>query len=146
MPILAGETITAVRLGFRQDGTALTNTAVTAAATFTDWGTETVVFPNPGVSVSVSATLSGNFFDSVAEDVTATCRVGISLDSGATFTFGNVPAGRVGTNVTLVSICGADHVRSGTPSGTVVVKAQVEGDTTNVNGRNGFLRAILLPT
>lgn len=148
MPFLAGDKITAARLSFQQDTTTLTDDTLAASGVFEDWGTETVTFSDPGVEVSVTAYVTGNFNDSAAESTLGNVRVAISLDGGTVFTFGNQVTGRVGTNADQSHLpVAASHGVTGTPTGDIVIKAQFEGITSaNVEVRSGLLTGVLLPT
>lgn len=143
----AGEKITAARLSQDSDGTPLTDSTPTSTGE-RDWGTETIVFANPGVAVKVVAGVTGRCFSSTAGSFQTT-KVAISFDGGSTFTTGNAPISNAldtsatGTGRAAVA---ASHHRSGTPTGSIVIKALAASSaaTTPAAG-NGFITAIMVP-
>lgn len=130
-----------------QDGTALTNDSAAVTATWEDWGTETLTIPDPGVPVSVSARVSGYLKNSTNADQGAV-RVSVSLDGGSTFIAGNAPVAQPDTTGATQELpIAADVVVSGTPTGDIVVKAQLRQDTTfgsSLVFENGYIAATVL--
>lgn len=147
MTWLAGEKITAARLAWDSNGVALTDSTPSSTAE-RDWGTETITFPNPGVAVKVIAGVTGRCVSTTA-GAFQTTKVAISFDGGSTFTTGNSPISNAldtsatGTGRAAVA---ASHHRSGTPTGSIVVKvlATSSAATTPV-AQNGFLTASVVP-
>lgn len=147
MTWLAGEKITAARLSQDSDGVALTDSTPTSTGE-RDWGTETIVFANPGVAVKVIADVTGRTFSGTAGSFQTT-KVAISFDGGSTFTTGNAPianaldSSATGTGRATVA---ASHFRSGTPTGSIVVKALVSSSAaTTPAASNGFITAVMIP-
>lgn len=146
MAWLAGETITAARLSQDSDAITLTDTTTfTVAGGFEQWGTEEVTFTNPGVAVKVSAWLSGRLSNTVDADTAGVVRLGISFNGGSTFTFGNSPEVNVGTGQGKRHHVGAQHHRTGTPTGSIVIKAEVDVNDADVDGHSGHIIAIMVP-
>lgn len=147
MAWLAGETITAARLSQDSDATALTDSTPTSTAE-RDWGTETVTFPNPGVAVKVIADVTGRCVSTTAGSFQTT-KVAISFDGGSTFTTGNAPiSNALDTSATGTGRAAvvASHHRSGTPTGSIVIKSQVTSSaSTTPVAQNGFITAQMVP-
>lgn len=143
---LAGQTMTAARASQDSDDTGLSDTTTfTAAGGFEQWGTEEVTFTNPGIAVKVKAWLSGRLVNTVDADSTAVVRVGISFDGGSTFTYGSAPQVNVGTAGSARTYVGALHLRDGTPTGSVVIRAEVDVSDADVDGLSGHLMAEIIP-
>lgn len=147
MTWLAGEKITAARLSQDSDGVTLTDSTPASTAE-RDWGTETITFPNPGVPVNVSAQVTGRCVSTTAGSFQTT-KVAISFDGGSTFTTGNAPISNAldtsatGTGRAAVA---ASHHRSGTPTGSIVIKSLVTSSAaTTPVAQNGFLTASVVP-
>lgn len=148
MPISAGQRIKAARLNWDSDFTELTSTTPSAAATMTNWGTETIIFANPGVAVKVLATVSGRAFDLTAATVFARYQVMISFDGGSTFTSTTYLDIAIGdsTGDQHRSAIAGQHFREGTPTGDIVVKAQCYSSGANdITFAPGFLSAQMIP-
>lgn len=143
----AGDKITAARLSQNSNGTTLTD-STPSSTTERDWGTETIVFPNPGVAVKVIAHVTGRCTSTTA-GAFQTTKVAISFDGGSTFTTGNAPiSNALDTSATGTGrgAVAATHHRSGTPTGNVVIKvlATSSAATTPV-AQNGYLLAQIVP-
>lgn len=132
----AGQIITAARLTNRLDGVNLTDTAPTTA--WTDWGTETVTWPNPGVEVTVTASLVGRWLNAVDTTAVSSSRVRISLDGGTTWSYGQIIYVQTGTGAgaQIRAVAASQHAVTGTPTGSVIVKARcmTEGSATATLG------------
>lgn len=146
MPISAGQRITAALLSWDMDGTTLATDTPAAVNTYEDWGTETVTFANPGVPVRVLSSLFGQLLKTVAGVNVGRIRIGISIDGGTTFDFGTPPEGSVGDTAGQRTPISAGHVVAGTPTGSIVVKAQLNGSVTTISFVTGFLQVQLIPT
>jgi hypothetical protein len=148
MTWLAGETITAARLNQDSDLTTLTQDSPAMVNTWEDWGSETVTFTDPGVPVKVKAWLNGRIFNITDSTSQGQIRVLISLDGGSTFDEGNTSGltnqGTGAGNLQRMS-AGAQHLLAGTPTGDVVIKAQLRADDTSNTFSNGVLMAEVVP-
>lgn len=143
----AGQRITAARLSQELDGTDLSSTTPGTAATWTQWGSETVVFPNPGVPVKVKAELTGRTFRSTASNSNVDARLAISLDGGANFTTSNpftTNAGNVAGSNQRAAMARTLTV-SGTPTGDIVIKAECQTSVTSTDFANGRIDAQVIP-
>lgn len=145
MAISAGQRITAARLLNDSDFTTLTDDTAAAANTWEDWATETITFTNPGVAVKVSAVLNGRVNNATDASTTATWRIAISFDGGSTFTTSTPPTAlaQVGTGSGAAQrfpVAASFH-RDGTPTGNVVIKAQLQTSDTTTTFTNGSLLA-----
>ena len=106
----------------------------------------TITVPNPGVPVSVVASVAG-FHQNFSVIAISFVRVAISLDGGSSYTTGSEPrtvAGQGGSNYNSQA-AGASHFRSGTPTGNIMIKAQVKSDST-ATGFGGTLIYTIVPT
>jgi hypothetical protein len=126
-------------------GTSLTNDTAAANNTWERWGTEAVIFTNPGVPVDVTASMTGSYNNVLNTDTDAFTRVAISFDSGSTYTVGSAPGTTVGTSVGNRGSTAASAYRSGTPTGNVVVKVELFVNTTNTGAGAGHLIATMTP-
>jgi len=146
MAFAAGQKLTAAALAvFNAGGTTLSNDTAAAAATFEQWGTETIIFTNPAAPVKITANLTGQLQNTLNTDSNGAGRVGISFDGGASFTYGNAPGANQGTTSGTRCLIGAGHTRTGTPTGNVVVRAEFSVSTTNISALNGFINAVMVP-
>lgn len=145
MAIKAGQKITAAHLSHTVKSVALANTDPTLANTWTDWGTEVITIPNPGIAVDVTGIVTGNGTNDVDTSTIFRSRVAISMDGGTTYDVtGWFTGHRVGTSVGNQDAGAASHNRSGVPTGAIKVKAQFEGTDTDVKARNGTLTVIVM--
>lgn len=141
----AGDDITAALLTWDQGGTTLSNDSASAINTWEQYGSETIQFSNPGVAVKITAHLCGRILNTTDTNTNGTARCAISFDGGSTFTSGNEPFVSSGTDSGGRGGYASAHYRAGTPSGDIIVKAELRtSDTTNAFN-DGFLTAILTP-
>ncbi|GAA5119137.1 hypothetical protein [Haloechinothrix salitolerans] len=145
MTVKAGTTLTAAHLSHTTQGVQLTNDSAAATSTWEQWGTETITISDPGIAVEVSAGLTGRFRNVVDLNSGARSRVGISLDGGSSFTYGNAPWGEVGTDVPEFAIAAASHTVDGTPSGDIVIRAEFRVLSTDTDVRDGMIQATMIP-
>lgn len=147
MPINAGQRITAARLNWDSDDATLSDDTAAAVNTWEQWGTETITFPNPGVAVKVKAWLTGRIYNIVDATSNAQYRVSISFDGGSTFTTGQAAPINVGTGSGDTERLPAAqmHFRDDTPTGDIVVKAELRADDLSVNFTIGTLMADMIP-
>lgn len=150
MSFLAGELVTAARLLNNSDYTALTDTDIvdTTINTWTDFGTETITFSDPGVEVVVEGHLMSSCYTNDATADRVVTRVAISFDGGSTFDTSaglaycssSTSAGGVTRSPTP-----ATHVRQGTPTGSVVIKGQCMHEVSGGDAQffSGFLTATI---
>lgn len=148
MTWLAGETITAARLNQQTNTAALTDDTPSAINTWEDWGTETLTFSDPGVPVDVLMWLTGRVINTVDAASTAEARISISYDGGSTFSPGT------GTGIINTGTGAGNAIRNslstarrsdGTPTGDVVVKAELRAGDTSVDYSSGILVAHVIP-
>jgi hypothetical protein len=131
--------------------TTLTQTSAPTSDTFADWGSETITFTDPGVPVKVYARLDGRASQTGAGggDVVVRVRTGISFDGGGSYTFGNENVGGVAdTGGTRNEAIGAHQIRSGDPTGNILIKAQLrsdDGSAPTTVFANGVLFAQWIP-
>jgi hypothetical protein len=126
-------------------GTSLTDDTAAANNTWERWGTEAVIFTNPGVPVDVTGSVAGAFVNTLNTETDAFTRVAISFDSGSTYTVGNAPGVTVGTSGSKRGPATASAYRAGTPTGNVVVKVEFFVNTTNTKPGAGHLIATMTP-
>jgi hypothetical protein len=147
MAIAAGQRITAADLLHETETTTLTQTNLPNATinTWTDFGTEEITFSDPGVEVTVEAILiSSCFTDQTTADRVVT-RVAISFDGGSTFdTSAGLAYGTSDSDNISRTPTPAFHVRTGTPTGDVVVKAQCMHEVSG--GQADFFSGALTAT
>lgn len=148
MAFAAGQRILAAYLNaFRQGFSGLgSNAAQAVANTFEAWG-DPIVFTNPGLQVSVSATASGYGVNNSDTEASALVRVEISFDGGSTWAAGVSPRADVGnaSRDTRGSVA-AIHQVIGTPTGDVRVRAMHFSSSTNTTFWSGALVATMMPT
>lgn len=148
MAFLAGERVTAARLLNSSNSTTLTNTNLTDTTinTWTDFGTETISFDDPGVEVIVDGNVMATAFTADTTNDRVVTRVSISFDGGSTF---NSSAGQAfctsDSDTISRSPVPAYHVRQGTPTGDVVIKAQCMHEVSGGDAEffAGFLTATI---
>lgn len=145
MSIKAGTTITTAHLSHTAPGVVLSAHTLTATGVWEQWGTETITIPNPGVAIEISAMSTGRWNNSTDATAVATPRVLISLDGGSTFTAGDPKWGSFGTSYGVWLPMAASHIAAGTPTGDIVIKAEVRGDSLNTSALNGLLTATMIP-
>lgn len=145
MAINAGQRITAGLLSADAGGTTLTNDTPAVVNTWEDWGTEVVDFADPGVPVRILASAFGRLNKSTAGINIGGIRILISLDGGSTFNIGTAPFGSVGDTAGVRAPISTGHVVSGTPTGLVRIKVQLNASSTAVDFMDGFLQAQLIP-
>jgi hypothetical protein len=135
--------------GLGTGATGLSDQATNPSGTWIDWltGGSTVDIPNPGVPVTVVAILTGYLANFTTIDVML-CRVSISFDGGSSYTTGKdcrIVAGQGGSNYNSQA-CVAQHVVSGTPSGTIKLRPAVHGvGSTAGSGTNGVVSWTMCP-
>lgn len=135
------------------DGTTLTDkTTFSLVDTWEDWGTEVVTITDPGVDMAISAQASGSIEDTSGNGGgEGRMRVGISLDGGTTYTFGNEPIADVydlSADIGFASLA-AVHFRSGTPTGDIKIKVQamiIGGVVGDIDFTDGGLTVQAVPT
>lgn len=128
------------------DQKALTDDQAAALGTWEVWGVETIVFAAPGQAVKVAGWLTGSI---IYNNATASRRIGyiraqISLDGGATWASGVENRGELrGDDVRRDGL--AAHVfASGTPTGNIVIRAQLQQNALGVAGDLVFQQGSLL--
>lgn len=126
------------------DGVTLTNQSASAINTWTNWGSETIVFVNPGIPVKVLSTLHGQAVNGVDAVNNVRVRVGISFDSGSIFTTGTESQQNIGTSHGTREQVSVQHFRLGTPTGDIVVKAQIFTDDLSAAFQSGWISAIMV--
>lgn len=114
-----------------------------AAGTWIDWG-GTATFTNPNRAVKVTGWANMAFVNT-AGTTDSFLRVGISFDNGSTWVFGPEIGDSHGTTWGARGNIFASENRAGTPTSTVVVKAQVFCNHTSTKAGPGQLSAILVP-
>lgn len=148
MAFLAGERVTAARLLNDSDFTTLSNTNLvdTTINTWTNFGTETITFDDPGVEVIVEANVMATCFTADGTNDRVVTRVSISFDGGSTFdsSAGQAFCTSDGDTVSRSPVP-ATHVRQGTPTGDVIVKAQCMHEVSGGDAEffAGFLTATI---
>lgn len=144
----AGDIIRASDVAHYSDLTTLTQDSPSVIDTWEDWATETVTITDPGVPVKVKAWLNGRLINTTDAASTGEMRVSISLDGGSTFDDGNT-SGIVNTGTgagnAVRQSAGAVHLLAGTPTGDVVVKAQMNAGDTDVDFSSGVLLVEVAP-
>ncbi len=134
------------------DGGTLTDkTTFSAVDTWEDWDTA-ITITDPGVAVAISAQATGSIEDTSGNGGgEGRMRVGISIDGGSTYTFGNEPIADVddlSADIGFASL-GAVHFRSGTPTGDILVKVQamiIGGVIGDIDFTDGGLTIQTVPT
>lgn len=136
--------------GLKAFHTLLTDDSVAATSTWEQWGTEAATAANPGRAVAVIAHLTGHVTGENTGRVVHECRLQISLDGGTTWNTGRENRGE--TDRTNANIQNVDqsvvHVHSGTPSGQVQVRAQIQqvlGTAGGSGWRQGQIAALMIP-
>lgn len=145
MAFRAGQRVTAASLSWDTDATTLTDDTASATGTWEQWGSEQIQFPDPGLPVKVRAWLTGRFVNTADTDSNAAARVLISLDGGGTFTAANTPGANVGTSVGTRATAVAANFVEGTPSGDIVVKAELLVSDTSISCQDGYIMADVFP-
>lgn len=145
MSIKAGTTLTTAHLSHSTLQTNLTDDSASSSGSWERWGTEEITFSDPGIAIEVSAVLLGRLFDNTNGDVAGTCRLRISLDGGSSWTNGTAPFVRVGTSVGLACTVGNTLAVSGTPSGDIIVQAELRVNDTATEARDGTITATMIP-
>ena len=129
------------------DGTALTNDQAAVKDVYEQWGTETLTFSGlTGTPASIDASLIGNIECTVANRRVGWCRVQVSLDGGTSWSSGNVPVVELNSSSNIYrSLVGSSAVVAGTPTGSVIVRAQLQqsalGTAGDLKFNNGYLTA-----
>ncbi len=123
----SGET-TGLRWSFpiRARGQSLANKGTfVAVSTWEDWGVS-LNMGTPGENVFVTGHVTGSILGGAGINRAGQVRVGISFDTGSTWTYGPHTWFQVDDNTATIrrSFCGASHQRSGVPSSEVRVKVQ----------------------
>lgn len=114
----------------------------TTANAWEDWGMTTIA--NPDRPVHVFGIASGHAFnDATSGNYYASIRVGISLDGGVSWDWGNGPREQSGSSSTWAAGTSI-HLVSGTPSSTVLIKAQHQSSSTNSRYFNGAVIGLAL--
>jgi hypothetical protein len=142
MTLAAGARATPGLLWRDLAGTALTDITSGSTGVYTQWGTEEATMANPGVAVKVAAQCSGRVLGSTSAGL-VTIRVGISLDGGSTWTYGNTPIvnhDSSSNDVRRVAVTAMAYVE-GTPTGDIQVRAEIQTSTSSVGFLNGYITA-----
>lgn len=145
MSAKAGTTLTTAHLSHTTQQTLLSDDTASATSTWEQWGTEDVTIPNPGIAVEVSAVLSGGYREATNTDAAATCRLQISLDGGTTWSDGENAFVRVGTDVGVTTHALNGMAVSGTPTGDIVIRAQLWVNQTTTELKDGTITATMVP-
>lgn len=145
MAVQAGDTVRAVHLNPLVDSLPLPDgLRPTATTTFEDWG-DPIIFANPGRPVTVKALGTGQATcDSDGTGVAM--RVGISVDGGATWSFGIGPRDQTGGGVDTrrAAFAAMHHITTeDVPTGDVRVKAQFEATTLSSGNPTFYFGTIL---
>lgn len=147
MPIAAGEKITAARLNWDSDLVTLSSDNAAMINTWEQWGSEVITFDNPEVPVKVSAIVLGRAFNNTDATSNPRVRVAISLDGGASYTSGQELTFNAGTGGGAGAriATGGMHQREGTPTGDIVIKAELRTDDLSVTFDSAAIDAKLIP-
>lgn len=144
MAIKAGQRVTAAHLSWNSSAVSLTDDSPNAEDAWEQWGTETIVFPNPGIEVLVRAWVSGRLRNFSAGTATGSARVEISLDGGNTFTRGFAYSVDCNADIPRVSMSTTGYA-SGVPTGDIVIRALMTSTSTNTFFEAGGLMADVFP-
>lgn len=138
-----GSTVSLEEGGTWQLLTLTDDTGVSGLSADEDWSTSVATVTNPGRAVTVVAFLTGTadaFTDT--DSMVALVRVTISFDGGSTWNDGIQEYTRIGnaTGCARHAILKAQHLRTGTPTGDIKIKALIQqqggsaGDIDFLNG------------
>lgn len=133
--------------GFGAGGGIIADLVASPASTWLNWGSA-VTIPNPAKQVTVIAFLTGYAFDFVdANGTFSQSRVRISFDGGSSFTDGQQVGATEGQTPNFINRAGVSNsfIRAGIPTGNIVIQAQGNGASTNVNFSGGTLTYIMVP-
>jgi hypothetical protein len=133
--IVAGDRLVAAHMGYLAQMVSLSDTSPTSQDTWTDFGSQEIVIPDPEVAVKVDARVSSYVRRTSTTGSNASIRVRISMDGGSTWTSGGALRARVGLTSGATVRCPmfADHFVSGVATGDIIVRAQVN----NLNQSSG---------
>lgn len=129
------------------DYTTLTNDSAATLSTWEDWGTETISLADPGLPIKVSAIFTG-YTSAPTGRRDCAARVLISLDGGSSFTSGGETFNNTGATDVRKGALSCQHYRTGTPTGNVVIKVQLNqnvlGTAGDVDFVNGAITAFMV--
>lgn len=134
-------------------GTTLADESTGTLGSFVNWSSTTLTYTFTTIRpVSVLARVTGNLADlnlTAGSPRNGLVLVAISYDGGANFTTGMATTGTVYPAQSNQKLpISAGHWRTGTPTGAIVVKAQVQqsaGPAFGMGFTNGFLDMTVLP-
>lgn len=136
--------------GLKAFSTTLTDDTVAALDTWEQWGVEEATAADPGRAIAVIAHLTGHVVGENTSRVVHECRLQISLDGGTTWNTGRKvrnETDRTNTNIQNVPQIAA-HRHSGTPTGQVQVRAQIQQQLGTAGGsewKMGQIVALMIP-
>lgn len=145
MAVKAGTTITTAHLSHSTKQAQLSDDVASSTNTWEQWGTEEIVFSDPGIDVEVSAVLIGRWVDGDQTNAAAACRLRISLDGGSNWTTGDGMFVRVGTDVGQTVHAANTMAVSGTPDGDIIVQAEFRVNQTSSEVQDGTITATMVP-
>lgn len=128
--------ITDTRAGARVDTTthaygSMTDQNLPADSVYSDWGSPVTVL-DPQRSVTVYALLTGQVASNTGGIAFANCRVGISVDGGATFSFTGAELGSTSNSNLDAQLFLSQHLVTARTTGDIVVKAHVKASSGGV--------------
>lgn len=133
---------------FKAGGSDLTNTSISGGQvnTWVNWGPEVMVVTNPKVDVTVAAAITGRMVHTASTGVdNGACRVGISLDNGATWNYDAAPFVKINAASANWVMFGGQTNHSGTPTGDIRIRGEFQLNTNWVDVRNGHINFSVMP-
>lgn len=147
MVLRAGRRVTAADLSYNGDGITLPDTpTVPSGEAWGDWGS-TIVIADPGTKVGVWGWGDGHAFGPTGvTDAFAAMRIGISTDGGVNFSNGVGPRGNFSEEAgERRAVLACHHFVTATPTGDIVVRAQLQAQTTSAQFFNGSFMIQVAP-